>query len=642
MNPLAILATGGAAPPTYVEDVFSAYTYTGNGGTQTITNGIDLSGKGGMVWLKRRSAGVDSHYLGDTTRGFGNFLCSDTTGQNQALSGAWSTAVSSTGFSFSTANTALNASSNDYASWTFAQAAKFFKVVQVTVSGSNQVVDLSSLGTVGMAVVKRTDSASAWYVLHKNNTAGKLCYLNTTAAETTNGSLTLSGTNLTLVQATIGNGTYIVYAWAHDTASTGIVQCGTFTTDGSGVFSATTTFEPQLVLMKSIATAGTDWQLYDSSRGFTVTNTTSMLAPNVSDAQNVNTWISPTSTGFGSSTGTNITPSTTFIYLAIRRGPMKLPTVGTQVYNAIARTGTGWNPFSITGIGFVPDSLWTQARNDNRGPTVLDRLLGDNTHNLIMSSTNAEYDDTSGSGATYATVLTMDGIKNTTAIAGANANVNASGDTFINWFFRRAPGVFDEVCYMGTGSALTVAHNLGVVPELIICKVRGVAGYAWEVYTAALGATKTLFLNQTDGSSGASVAYWNNTTPTATNFYVNYHDNNVNTYSHVAYLFATLAGVSKVGSYTGNGSNQTINCGFSAGARFIMIKRTDSTGDWFVWDSTRGIVAGNDPHLSLNTTAAEVTTDDSIDPDNSGFIVNELAATHINVTSATYIYLSFA
>ena len=71
-----------------------------------------------------------------------------------------------------------------------------------------------------------------------------------------------------------------------------------------------------------------------------------------------------------------------------------------------------------------------------------------------------------------------------------------------------------------------------------------------------------------------------------------------------------------------------------------MIKRTDSTGDWYVWDSARGIVAGNDPHLSLNTTAAEVTTDDSVDTDNSGFIVNQLAATNVNVSSASYIFLA--
>ena len=96
------------------------------------------------------------------------------------------------------------------------------------------------------------------------------------------------------------------------------------------------------------------------------------------------------------------------------------------------------------------------------------------------------------------------------------------------------------------------------------------------------------------------------------------------------------------GSYTGNGSSQTIDCGFTTGARFILIKRTDSTGDWYVWDTARGIVTGNDPHLSLNTTVAEVTTDDSIDPDSSGFIVNQVGDTNINVSSASYIFYAIA
>jgi hypothetical protein len=73
-----------------------------------------------------------------------------------------------------------------------------------------------------------------------------------------------------------------------------------------------------------------------------------------------------------------------------------------------------------------------------------------------------------------------------------------------------------------------------------------------------------------------------------------------------------------------------------------MVKCTSATGDWFVWDTARGIVAANDPHLSLNTTAAEVTTDDSVDPYSAGFTVNQVAATNINVTSATYIFLAIA
>ena len=103
-----------------------------------------------------------------------------------------------------------------------------------------------------------------------------------------------------------------------------------------------------------------------------------------------------------------------------------------------------------------------------------------------------------------------------------------------------------------------------------------------------------------------------------------------------------MPGISKVGSYTGNGSSQTINCAFTTGARFVLIKRTDNSGDWYVWDTARGIVSGNDPRISLNAETAEVTSDDTIDPDSTGFIVNQVAATNVNVNAATYIYLAIA
>jgi hypothetical protein len=217
-----------------------------------------------------------------------------------------------------------------------------------------------------------------------------------------------------------------------------------------------------------------------------------------------------------------------------------------------------------------------------------------------------------------------------------------SGYTVAYWNFRRAPGFFDEVCYTGTGVARTVSHNLGVAPELMIVKRRSGTATNWRVYAAALGATKYLALDLTDAQATNTIV-WNDTAPTSSVFTVGVAGAvNSSGDTFVNYLFASCPGVSKVGSYTGNGSSQTINCGFAAGARFVMIKRTDSTGDWYVWDTARGIVAGNDPHLSLNTTAAEVTTDDTIDTDSTGFVVNQVSATNVNVSSATYIYLAIA
>jgi hypothetical protein len=160
------------------------------------------------------------------------------------------------------------------------------------------------------------------------------------------------------------------------------------------------------------------------------------------------------------------------------------------------------------------------------------------------------------------------------------------------------------------------------------------------VYSAALGNTKSVYLNTTDIATTTGV--WNNTTPTSSVFTVNNNYVNYSGDTYVSYLFATCPGVSKVGSYTGNSSNQTINCGFAAGSRFVMIKRTDATGDWYVWDSARGIVAGNDPYLLLNSTAAEVTSTDYIDTDVTGFQITATAPAAINASGGSYIFLAIA
>jgi hypothetical protein len=208
--------------------------------------------------------------------------------------------------------------------------------------------------------------------------------------------------------------------------------------------------------------------------------------------------------------------------------------------------------------------------------------------------------------------------------------------------FKRAKGFFDVVAYTGTGSAHAENHSLGVVPEMMIVKDRSGVNH-WWVYHKDTGNTSYLILNLGYGVATSQPQSWNSTTPTASVFSVGTQGQvNTTTHAYISYLFASATGVSKVGSYTGNGSNQNIACGFSAGARFVLIKRTDTNGDWYIWDTERGIVAGNDSHLSLNTTAAQVSTDDSIDPQSAGFTVNQVTATNINVTNGTYIFLAIA
>ncbi len=232
----------------------------------------------------------------------------------------------------------------------------------------------------------------------------------------------------------------------------------------------------------------------------------------------------------------------------------------------------------------------------------------------------------------------MDGVK----VGTTSTITNASSNTFINYLFDRAPGFFDEVCYTGTGVARTVAHNLAAVPELIIVKNR-VASNGWITYCAYLPAPLDdyLFVNS-DSAKGTSSGTWKTPTTTTWGMDISFSELNTNGSNYVSYLFATCAGVSKVGSYTGTGTTQTINCGFTAGSRFVMIKRIDSTGDWYVWDSARGIVSGNDSYLLLNSTAAEVTNTDYIDTYSAGFEISSTAPAAINASGGSFIFFAVA
>jgi hypothetical protein len=307
---------------------------------------------------------------------------------------------------------------------------------------------------------------------------------------------------------------------------------------------------------------------------------------------------------------------------------MKVPTSGTSVYQGVARTGTG-STAQVT-ASFAPDASIIKERNTaGTDWGWYDKLRG-NTQVLRSALTNAEI--------TNSTTQEVTAFTNTGFSLGSTANyisTNTSGYSYINYALRRAPSFFDVVCYTGDGTNGNINHNLGVAPELIITKRRN-AIRSWYVdrpngngYTGVLNSANAWFSNWSAGSPTATASVFQKT-----------EDTNGATY--VAYLFATCAGVSKCFNYTGNGSSQTINCGFTGGARWVMIKRTDSTGDWYVWDSARGIVSGNDPHLSLNTTAAEVTSDDTIDTDSTGFVVNQVSATNVNVSSATYLGIAIA
>jgi hypothetical protein len=671
-------ATGGAGLD--IDEVFSTYLYTGTGSTQTITNGIDLDGEGGLVWFKHRAGDGfgGSHWLIDTERGGTKFLQSQSTGA-QSGNQNYISAFNVNGFTIGTGDAETNYSSGNstYASWTFRKAPKFFDVVTYTGDGVAGRTISHNLGSApGMVVIKRTDTGNdpynSWRVAHiEGNTLTALDLDTTSDASSTPWLLWSDSSTATSAYAasgqtdahfTVGShasvngsgGQFVAYIFAHNDGDGGfgpdgdqdIIKCGTYEGNDSDSteININLGFEPQWLLIKN-ADLSRSWTIVDVMRGCIYGpagsgsgTTDRSLSPNLADSEetcsssSVITRVDPTPTGFAIRGKSSICNEFgTHIYMAIRRGPLAPPEDATEVFDVVTRTDSGSNTQHT--VGFAPDVVLDMSRPLYSFNFVYDRLRGGKKY-LATNATSAEgtfdyitFDDETGKFTTK--------------------TQTSGGITFVDYVWKRAPGYFDVVAYTGTNVAgLTINHNLGVVPEMMWVKNRSASEY-WAVYHKDLnGGTNPshyfLRLNTTDVETDYN-EIWNDTEPTATQFTVGQQGvvNGSGT-NHIAYLFASLPGISKVGSYSGNGSSQNIDCGFTSGARFILVKRKDSTGDWYFWDTARGIVAGNDPHLSLNTTAAQVTSDDSVDPDNSGFIVNQVAATNINVSSASYIFYAIA
>jgi len=638
-------AFGGGVPavPNYIEDVFSTWLYTGTGASQTQTNNIDLSGKGGLVWLKRRS-GVEAHYLQDSSSSFANSLSTNSTAAAITSSGVI-TSVSSTGFTTSSISSGVT-----MASWTFRKQPKFFDVVTWSGTGAASQVINHNLGSVpGFIIVKAysgTSSVSNWLCYHRSLGNTSQISLNLTDASDSNIAY-WRNTSPTSTQFTVGsvmNDTstnFVAYLFAHDaggfglTGTDNVISCGSYTGNGSATGpSITLGYEPQWVLIKNASGTG-NWGLIDNMRGFTVKGSDDAeLNPNLTAAEGTGNLVSPTATGFDITTAVANynTSGSTYIYIAIRRGPMKVPTSGTSVFSPIATTASTGTAIT-TGFPVSVQIVKSSRPNTAEEIKVIDRLRGVATTtteiatpSLITSSSVAETTNT------YSRSWNNTGYSLPSSWGGGDA---------IYWNFQRAPSFFDEVCYTGTGANQTVTHNLGVPPELMLIKRRsGVAN--WVVYSAALGNATQLVLDSASAASASSL--WQNTTPTASVFSINTATTvNSSGSTYVAYLFATCAGVSKVGRYSGTGSAQTINCGFTSGARFVLIKQDNSNSrNWYVWDSARGITSSNDPFLWLNTTDAENTSTNYVDTDSTGFKLTASAPSQLNSASGTYIFLAIA
>ena len=316
-------------------------------------------------------------------------------------------------------------------------------------------------------------------------------------------------------------------------------------------------------------------------------------------------------------------------------------------FNTKIFTGNG-STQSITGVGFEPSLTWIKNRDHANHNVLFDAVRG-GSKVIYANLANAE------ATASGVTAFDSDGFtlgndsdtnRNTNSHASWNWLANGQGssntDGSINTTYTSANTTsgFSIVKYTGTGSNATVGHGLGAVPKMIIIKCLQQTHW-WFVYHSAVGNTKKLNLNTTNDSGSASANYWNNTTPTSSVFSVGTETGvNQSGQDYIAYCFSQKSGFSSMGSYTGNGNADGVyqHLGFSAS--WLMIKRTDSSASWVIFDNKRlGYNVAN-YQLYANSTSGEG-NNVLLDITSQGF---KCRANHLDVngSGATYIYMAFA
>ncbi|MDB4209724.1 hypothetical protein N9732_00920 [Polaribacter sp.] len=605
-----------------------------------MVNNINLADEGGMVWIKDRTEAY-SHSLIDTERGNTKRLKSDSTAAENDTGTIGLLAFNTDGFELGTGGGAMwgrDTGNNEVATWTFRKAEKFFDVVTYTGNDTSGRQIAHNLGSVpACMIVKKTSGTYNWQIYHSSIGATKFLEFTNYLAQTS--SAVWDDTAPTDSVFTVGNeygvnqsgDTYVAYLFASDAGGFGddgsesIIKCGSYTGNNSSAGPTIDLgFEPQWVLIKQSSAAGENWVVADNMRGVATGGNDAYLFPNTSNSESstgARDFIEFNATGFTLKNNYGFTnASATYIYIAIRR-PMKTPESGTEVF-AVDEADSGTNPNFYSGFP-VDVSIRKYLTNSTQSPELETRL----TNKKLETAQTAAENATDPGWWDW-----QDGVSS-----------SGHGPGTFAWMFKRATGFFDVVAYTGNGvGGRAVAHNLGVAPELMIVKRRD-SSESWSVYSAYNG-LGFLFLNTTSAYNSANI-FWNNTSPSNSTFTVSADGGvNVSGGTYIAYLFGSVAGVSKVGSYTGDGTtdgSNVIDCGFSAGARFILIKRTDSTGSWLLMDSVRGITTSNDPILKLNSTGLQQ-LGNSVHPAASGFGVVEAGGSNANTNGANYIFLAIA
>ena len=690
MDPVTYILKRGASfkrDSLYVEDVFSIFGYSGIPSGQTINNGLDFVNNQGLLWTKNiqnlyeLNVSGESHILIDTVRGNTQFLATDVNSGQLSLNSITGSPVTFTTSGYSLASGGLSrlnywnggiGSGNSYVSYAFEKASKFFDVVTYTGNGTTQVIPHSLNATPGFITVKNVGASGDWMCWHQGMVSGANRYLllntsgrtatgtgvwpwNNTLPTTTGFSVGFSGFTISGQSTNTSGNVYVAYVFADDAGGFGdsgnesIIKCGTYTGNGQQNFAVDVGWEPQFLMIKAIdvnsIVEGSSWVIYDNINGFSMNTTrVSNIAANTTGVSVIANPVYPVSSGFIiATTGVSVHASgALYGYVAIRRGLMKTPTDVTTVFDPeLQASGTALvrKDFSCDVDMLLALPRTTTASGVNG---LHSRLAGPGSP-LATNSTAGTFDEILEYGLAVSAYNFR--IKKGLLIGTDETQRIQRGSVISGWVhyaFTRARRFFDMASYRGDGTTpRTIVHNLGVKPELIISKTTSTAAN-WVVYASLLTAASGLLLNTSDPVL-IGTPYWAGVEPTDTSFTVGSgFDVNSNTRTYINYLFASCPGLSQIGTYTGNATTNQIDCGFTNGAKFVLIKRFDAIGDWFVWDTARGIGTGNDPYSRLNQPSGETAGTDYIDPYASGFEISNTAPSGINASGGRYLFFAIA
>ena len=644
--------------PAIPSENFGVVLYTGTSANHAITG---LGFQPDLVWIKDRD-NAEQHILNDSTRGASNDLSSNTTAA-EANRPTGFLSFDSDGFTLGTDGGGVvnDSTRGPYVAWCWkanggttssntdgtitstvqANTKAGFSIIKFTGTGATATVGHGLSQTPEIYIMKNLDQAGYKWPTHTQD-AGSLSGNYTGALNETSAFTSYTPTaNATTIGLTSGQPDrnpsgqeMIVYAF-HSVA--GYSKIGTYTGNGS-TQAIDTGFEPAFLMLKSTSQTG-DWFMFDNKRSPSNPRNNRIKA-NLADAESTSSnQVNFLTNGFYFGSTAFNDSGRTFLYIAFAADPSPAPVLADS-FNQSLWTGNGGENTEIKAVGFQPGFVWLKGINAGWGNFLQDNIR---TAPYFISS-----DSSNGEATTLPNIVSSfdtDGftIQN-------NGNSNNQGSTYAAWSWKansiptintdgtiqsvvsaNSAAGFSVVKYTGNGTASsTIGHGLSSAPDVVFFK-RLDAVESWNVWFSSVS-NKVGFLNLAQGFITYTGLSSDSTTVTLNNG----TGHNASNSPYIAYCFASTSGFSQIGTYTGNGTSQTITTGFQVD--YILFRKHDANQDWFIFDSARDPINPKTKRLYANYNIAETSATSNINFTSTGF---ELTTSEFNDLGKNFVYMTF-